>query len=167
MSLSEVDVRSSDIHVSCYSADLPLTLRNAVKVLEKVEDWRGLMKDRARFGVGEGLGDCLRVPYSKLDQIERRHSSTADRMTAVIEYWLLTDPTPSWRRLICALVKMREHEVADMVRPYAEPLTGIYSSVFTILVLFLSLVFSPSDSTLTFENVTGVIASVVGVVQTG
>ena len=105
------------------STDLPLTLRNVVKAVERVK-WKDGKKGRWGRVPSHGLGDYLCVPCSKLCEIERRHSSTVDRKTAVIEYWLLTDPTPSWRRLIYVLDKLGEHEVAGMVQQYAEPLTG-------------------------------------------
>ena len=105
------------LHV--HSADLPLTLRNVVEAVKKVKKWRDLGR---WLCVKDSL---IHDSFSTRSEFERRHSSTDDRRTGVIEYWLLTAPTPSWRRLIQALDGMGEHEVADMVRPYAEPITGM------------------------------------------
>ena len=91
---------------------MALTVKNVCKALEVMRDWND-------------LGRWLRVPQSKRNEIRRRYSSPADRRRAVVAYWMKVDPTPSWRRVIQVLGRMGEHQVADAVRPYAEPLTGL------------------------------------------
>ena len=70
------------------------------------------------------LGDKLKIPKPNLLDIQRRHSDSRGKMEALITQWLEVDPTPSWRRVICALDDMEEHQTADSIRDYAEPLTG-------------------------------------------
>ena len=73
---------------------------------------------------GLGLGLYLRVPERKLEEIEQQHSTQANQTRATVEYWFSVDPTPSWRRLVEALEFSDQHQAADRVRPYVEPLTG-------------------------------------------
>ena len=80
-----------------------LTVDEAVRVVEGVQDWRLL----SSFG-------CLWVPESK----------RGESVNELITYWIATDPFPSWRRLICALYESGEEGIADSVRHYAEPLAG-------------------------------------------
>lgn len=67
------------------------------------------------------LGWWLSIPYPK------RGKPLKD----VITYWLETDPFPSWRRLITSLDGLKEKIVADRIRHYAEPLTGIVNVLCT------------------------------------
>ena len=101
-------------YFNCISltADVPLTVKNVCKAVEAVRDWNN-------------LGVYLNVPKSKRGEIRQRYSTTDDRKQAVVAYWIKIDPIPSWRRVIRALGRMGEHQVADAVRPYAEPLTGL------------------------------------------
>ena len=73
-----------------------------------------------------GLGLRLRVPDRKLAEIRQQHSTWTNQTRATLEYWLSVDPTPSWRRLVWALEDSGEHQAAERVRPYVEPLTGEY-----------------------------------------
>ena len=104
-------------YFNCVSlaADVPLTVKNVCKAVEAVRNWNG-------------LGVWLNVPGSKHDEIRLRYSTAADCKRAVVAYWMKVDPTPSWRRVIWALDWMGERQVADAVRPYAEPLTGLCMS---------------------------------------
>ena len=93
----------------CKSAFFPtaappnLTVDAAVRVVEGVRDWRS-------------LGTWLYVPYSKC----------CDNVKDLIAFWLNSDPSPTWRRLIRALYESEEKEIADSVRHYAEPLAGTW-----------------------------------------
>ena len=55
------------------------------------------------------------------------YSTVDERKKAVVEYWWGADPCPSWRRIIEALdtLMMEQHQIADDIRHYAEPLMGI------------------------------------------
>ena len=70
------------------------------------------------------VGDMLYVPKSKLDAIDADHTTEKGKKEAVIEYWLLKDPSASWRRLIYTLDKLDKIDVADQIRNYAEKQTG-------------------------------------------
>ena len=64
------------------------------------------------------------MPDDKNVEIRQRHSTQANQTRAVVKYWLSVDPTPSWRRVVWALEGSKEHQAADKVKPYVEPLTG-------------------------------------------
>ena len=96
------------------AADVPLTIDNISReLIDDVDCMRGY-----------GLGQWLRVPRHKHDEIKRQHSTRANQTRATVEHWLSVDPTPSWRRLVWALEISEEHQAADRVKPYVEPLTG-------------------------------------------
>ena len=80
-----------------------LTVDAAVRVVEGVQDWRG-------------LGEYLSFPYSK----------RGENVKDVITFWLNYDPFPTWRCLIWALDWSGEKGIADSVRHYAEPLAGTW-----------------------------------------
>ena len=105
------------VHIWSVIAEPPeLTCENIVMAVEGV-DWRL-------------LGFWLFIPRSKLDEIERLYSDDSKRCQALIQYWLDLDPSPSWRRVITALdsnLLGKGSEIADKIRSYAEPLTGMFS----------------------------------------
>ena len=70
------------------------------------------------------VGDCLRVPDSKLDAIDADHTTDEGKKGAVIRYWLLRDPYASWRMLIFRLDVYEKLDIADRMRNYAEKQTG-------------------------------------------
>ena len=96
------------------AADVPLTIDNICRELQA----QGV--DCTREG---GLGILLSVPHH---EIERQHTTQADRTRATIAYWLSLDPTPSWRRVVWGLECSNEHKAAERVKPYVELLTGEY-----------------------------------------
>ena len=76
------------------------------------------------------VGIYLRIPKSKLDEIDRLYSDDSKRCQALIQYWMGLDPFPTWRRVITALGGMlfgEGKERADRIRAYAEPQTGMAS----------------------------------------
>ena len=83
-----------------------------------------------------GLALWMGLPESKLYDIDRQHSTQDNQTRATVEYWLSVDPTPSWRKLLCALEWCGEYQAADRVKQYVEPLIGehytcsLYESVF-------------------------------------
>ena len=70
------------------------------------------------------LGDFLRVPKSRREEIKRQFSSVSDQVKAYISYSIEFDPVASWRSLIVILDAMEEKKAADAIRHLAEPLTG-------------------------------------------
>jgi len=71
------------------------------------------------------LCDCLYVPQSKRVSIEKQPKSEHRKLLA--EWWLLTDPAPSWRSLIRGLDWWEETLAADKIRNNAEPIQGTLS----------------------------------------
>ena len=67
----------------------------------------------------------------KLDAIERQHTSNDARLKAVVEAFLLGEGRhqPSWRRLIHALHKAGETNMAEKIQTNAEPQQGEWVSV--------------------------------------
>ena len=73
------------------------------------------------------VGKMLYVPDSKLDTMDADHTTNKGKKEAVIEYWILKDPSASWRRLIYTLDKLDKIDIADQIRKYAEKQTGQYN----------------------------------------
>ena len=101
-----------DIYCISSTADVPLTV-NAIT--------RELALERVNL---LSLVANLHLSVNKLVEIEQQPSHT-DQLRATVEYWLSVDPTPSWRRLLCALDQEDAHAAAvKKVKPHVEPLTG-------------------------------------------
>ena len=109
------------------AAGVPLTLHNVTTAINNVK-W-------------EMLCTCLCVPQSKKDHIEQHSIEHQKRMLA--EWWLLTDPAASWRRLICRLDYYGDPltfddpscaAAVDFIRHNAEPVQGMLS---TFISLFM------------------------------
>ena len=110
------------------TAGVPLTLHNVTTAINNVK-W-------------EKLCDCLCVPQSKKDHIEQQGFEHQTRMLA--EWWLLTDPAASWRRLIYRLdfygdpLTFRRDPscaaAADFIRHNAEPVQGILSTLTSLFI---------------------------------
>ena len=71
------------------------------------------------------LCDCLYIPQSKRVSIEKQPKSEHRKLLA--EWWLLTDPAPSWRSLIRGIDWWEETLAADKIRNNAEPIQGTLS----------------------------------------
>ena len=109
------------------AAGVPLTLHNVTTTTKNV-DWVTLC-------------ECLHVPQSKRRHIEQQAPEHQRRMLG--EWWLLTDPAPSWRRLISRLDYYGDPMLsnnascaatADLIRHNAEPVQGMLS---TFMSLFM------------------------------
>ena len=72
-----------------------------------------------------GLAGWLYIPNSKQYQIKHNFPDKLQQKKQMISYWINTDPLAGWRRLITALDRMGETQLADLIRSNAEPLTGI------------------------------------------
>lgn len=65
----------------------------------------------------------LRLRKKALEKV--RNASPEEKWQYSIGYWLSSDPTPSWRRLISAVDYYDEqHEAASKLYHYAEPVAG-------------------------------------------
>jgi len=92
-------------------AAAPLTPETVTEAVEEVK-W-------------ETLCSCLFVPNSKRDEIESQYPPN-DRLRVLVDWWISTDPAPSWRRLIQQLDMWCVTVTADRVRCNAEPIQGMY-----------------------------------------
>ena len=106
---------SAMVCVFCPITAPKLTVDGALRVVEGVHDWRG-------------LGICLSIPNSRLDEISQLSSS--ERKKGLVTYWMENDPFPSWRQLLRVLDMMKEKAIADSIRHYAEALTGSEHSLY-------------------------------------
>ena len=68
------------------------------------------------------IGAWLYVPL----EIRSQHSTSSDRLKAVILYALTLHPRSSWRCVINALHRIEEHQVAERIQYYSEPVTGMH-----------------------------------------
>ena len=108
------------------AAGVQLTLHNVTTTTKNV-DWVTLC-------------ECLCVPESKRRHIEQQASEHQRRMLG--EWWLLTDPAPSWRRLITRLDYFGDPialeydsscaSTADLIRHNAEPVQGMLSTFMSL-----------------------------------
>ena len=86
-----------------------------MREVREVEDWWGERE----------LGYCLFIPKSKREEIRQKFPDEMEQKKQLISHWINTDPHASWRRLIWALDYMKGTKIADSIRSYAEPLTGM------------------------------------------
>ena len=68
----------------------------------------------------------LRIPQAEILKIETssRNSELELKLSMSIQYWMIVDPTPSWRRIISMIDNLRGGD-ASKLYPYAEPITGM------------------------------------------
>ena len=91
-----------------------LTVDNILKTL------KGTEKRWFDFGL------WLRIPRETRLEIRTQHSTDSDRLRAVILYVLTLHPQASWRCFINAFHQIREHQVAERIQDYSEPVTGMH-----------------------------------------
>ena len=99
----------------------PLSVDSVMAVLGSVaHKWRN-------------IGDKLHIPDATLSYIGGECKDDLESLKRVVRYWLLRDPSASWRRLICGLYGIYglyyTHDndlvnLADTIKEYAEKLTG-------------------------------------------
>ena len=76
--------------------------------------------------LGGGVFHCLRVPESKQQEIREQYGSDEDKaIEKCIEWWVEHATDVSWRKVIHSLYKAKESTLADSLRQYAEPPSGI------------------------------------------
>ena len=93
-----------------------LTPSNVMRIVMGVLSWWG-------DGFDDELAGSLFIPMLKQREIRRKFPVRKQKEEA-ISYWINTDPQASWRRLITQLDWIRQTQLADSIRPNAEPLTG-------------------------------------------
>ena len=95
------------------AADIPLNVEHLLKAVE--------------YANLEHLCHCVYLPDSKKWELSS-NESVARRV--LIEYWLLNDPAPSWRRLLQRLDDFFSDKTcasaADAIRHIAEPIQGMF-----------------------------------------
>ena len=106
---------------------MPFTPFNVMRVVREVEKWWGGIKS-------ESLANFLYIPESKQEEIRQKFPDEIKQKKQSISYLINTDPLAGWRRLITALDKMKQSQLADSVRPNAEPLAGTCSINFSMYI---------------------------------
>lgn len=88
--------------------DHTLTTKNIVLSLTDILDWFQ-------------LGIILEFEGKQLEGIKQAKQTAKDRITEMVGQWLRSDPLATWRKLVDALKKMGEHQVAyKIVNDYPE-----------------------------------------------
>ena len=73
-----------------------------------------------------GVLTLLGVPETKQQEIRDKHGSDEDKaVEECIEWWLEHATDVSWRKIIHSLDRGNETNVADGLRQYAEPPSGV------------------------------------------
>ena len=91
-----------------------LTVENIMVALRGIEErW-------------DDIGNCLYVPRKTRWEIRSQHSTDSERLHAVILYVLTLHPRSSWRCIINGLHWIEEHQVAERIQDYSEPVTGMH-----------------------------------------
>jgi len=106
-----------------FPSDPSLTVENVTEVMREVGDWERV----ARGGFkGDFSTRGLEIPDCKLQEIKQQSYTKRDRSRLVGEYWVNTDPNPSWRCLADALYEKGEDNALLMVKQYLPK--GMYIS---------------------------------------
>ena len=112
---------SHNIHTAlfnglCYLFPLvpALTVENIMVALRGIE------------GRWSDIGKKFFVPWQIMQEIRSQHSTASECLKAIVLYVLTLHPRSSWRYIINALHKMGEHQVAERIQDYSEPVTGIH-----------------------------------------
>jgi hypothetical protein len=74
----------------------------------------------------DDIGGWLCVSRKTRQEIRSQHSTYTERLRAVILYALTLHPRSSWRCVIDALYGIEEHQVAEQIQDYSEPVTGMH-----------------------------------------
>ena len=99
---------------------LSLTATNIIPLLKRVRRW-WFKNSRNR-----GVVSCLGVPQSKQEEIrEQCGSDDAKAVEECIKWWVEHATNVSWREIIHSLDQANETRVADSLRQYAEPPSGM------------------------------------------
>ena len=77
-------------------------------------------------GRWDNFGSWLCVPYKTRQEIRSQHSTDSERLHSVILYMLTLHPRSSWRCIINAFHWIGEHQVAERIQDYSEPVTGMH-----------------------------------------
>ena len=95
------------VSVVCRSLPLEpsLTATNLCSLLAHVKDWST-----------NGLPWHLRIPDSKVKEMEQLYPDLFQRQSALIKYFLDGHPAPSWELVCYALYMSREYEVLENVQ---------------------------------------------------
>ena len=113
-----------------------MTSQHLTTLLKGVRNWWN--SDRYHVGVFTLLG----VPLSKQREIRERYGSDDEKVVEkCFEWWLEHATYVGWRQIMHSLCGGREIIVANSLRQYAEPLSGIMVSTVILDSSFLTVRF--------------------------
>ena len=88
-----------------------------------VENGKNVLMEAGVRWTWQLYGGGLRLRNKTLKK--KKIQTLEEKWKFSIEYWLSIDPTPSWRRIICAVDYYdKQHKAASKLYKYAEPVTG-------------------------------------------
>ena len=88
----------------CHSSDHTFTHRNILSALKEVGDWKS-------------LGIQLQISLSKIKEIDiNNHGQVADCRRDLIQFWLESDTSCSWKKLIDALSSCDQKVLAEQLK---------------------------------------------------
>ena len=96
------------------SLESTLTLENLINVLADVKNWNAY-----------GLPMYLRIPKSKVIELEKTYPDLIQRQSVIIQLFLEKHPAPSWEIVCFGLYLEEEYEALEMVQN--KYFKGIYS----------------------------------------
>ena len=79
-----------------------LTANNLLSALSQVKDWSV-----------SGLPRVLRIPRSKVVEMEQLYPDLSQRQLPLIQFWLDSHPAPSWERVCWALYGVGEYKLIE------------------------------------------------------
>ena len=97
-------------HCLLVPTDLTLTTDRLTELFQSV-------KDPDRFGLlgDNGIGECLGLPKSALEEIRRSYQSKTKRKDAYLDTYTHRHPCPSWKKISEVLGRCRFHQQAKEV----------------------------------------------------
>ena len=110
-----VDWENQQLHLVsmlCFPSDASLTLPKVLAALRTVDM--------------ERLGDVLRVPSPKWDEVEQQSASVEERREGLVKYYMDTSPYASWEDLGGGLLYEGEDAALEEVKVHIKPTQGEY-----------------------------------------
>ena len=100
------------VSMLCFPSDASLTLPKVLAAVRTMD-----------VGI---LGDVLRVPGTKRDEVEQQSASVEERREGLVKYYMDTHPNASWEDLGGKLLQEGEEAALEEVKVHIKPTEGEY-----------------------------------------